>query len=76
MADGALVGAEQPPLEQRRHAVNVGQQILAHLWRVARYRVVVATGRQPGITAQSVGNDIAALPRGPSPQGLQPWKCA
>ena len=54
MADGTLVGAKQPALQQGGHSVDVWEQVLAHLLGVARDRVPIAAFRQPYIAAESV----------------------
>lgn len=58
--DPALMGAEKPSLEKRRHAMCLWQRVFAEQAGVGpRDGVIVAATRQPNVTGQPVGHDIA-----------------
>jgi len=56
----SLMRAQEPALQQRRHAMRSGQQVLAHDGRRPDNLVPIAFGFQTSIATPAIGQDLAA----------------
>ncbi len=57
---GSLMRAQQPPLQERRHMIGSGQQVVSHHGTLPHHRMPVAYGLECRIAAPSVGQHLAA----------------
>jgi len=58
--EGSLMGAQQPTLQERDHAMGLGQQIVAGRRRVPRDSMHEPAAWKPGVTGQPIRHDIAS----------------
>jgi len=61
MSESPLMRSQQPSLQERSHAMGLGQQVVASRRRVPRDGMLEAATGQPGVTGQPVRDNITFL---------------